>query len=144
MQKNTLNTTKSYQNSYYKTNIIIKITDIVKVGGINYMIDDINGNSLTGTDMYGNEKSFFFDDIQSIRFHSNQQKNIYDFLKLNEKQLLENTLKDINEKLNNSKLSLSKTNNLKKLKKSTLKKLNNLGADLSANQKSNSLFEQTA
>lgn len=129
MQKNTLNTTKSYQNSYDKTNIIIKITDIVKVDGINYMIDDINGNSLTGTDMYGNEKSFFFDDIQSIRFHSNQQKNIYDFLKLNEKQLLENTLKDINEKLNSSKLSLSKTNNLKKLKKSTLKKLNNLKND---------------
>jgi hypothetical protein len=106
--------------------LIIKNNDIVKVDNHHYMVESINNNVFTGTDMYGNKLDFFIDDVQKIVFDSNQQTNIIDFLKNNEKQLLIDTLKDVTQKLKSNTLPLTKIKALKQLKKSTLEKLNKL------------------
>lgn len=127
--KTNLSRTQSFNNSVPKTKQLIKNNDIVKVNSHHYMVESINNNVFTGTDMYGNKIDFFIDDVQKIVFDSNQQTNIIDFLKNNEIKLLEDTLKDVTQKLKSNTLTLTKIKTLKQLKKSTLEKLNQLNIE---------------
>jgi HKD family nuclease len=117
---------QSFDISVPQTNQLIKNNDIVKVDNHHYMVESINNNVFTGIDMYGNKLDFFIDEVQKIVFDSNQQTNIIDFLKNNEKQLLIDTLKDVTQKLKSNTLPITKIKALKQLKKSTLEKLNKL------------------
>jgi hypothetical protein len=95
---------------------IVKVDDVVRVQNKHYMIDSINNNALTGTDIYGNKKDFFFDDIEKIVFDSAQQSSIQDFLTDTKLKDYEKNLKDVKEKLNDINTPLSLIKNLKNLK----------------------------
>jgi hypothetical protein len=124
---NSCNSSKRfYQKEPNNSNIIIKVNDIVKVSNRHYMIDSINNNAFTGTDMHGNTRNLFLNDIQSIIFDSSKQTTIEDYLSNNELEMLKNSLTDINTKLKETFRLLTSIKNLKTLKRKILIKINNI------------------
>lgn len=126
MQIFTLSNTKSYQNNDDKTIQLIKPNDIVRAKRKHYMIDSVNNNALTGTDMYGNKLNFFIDDVEKIIFDSSKQTTIETFLQEDKLQNFRNSLSNINNYLQSDSLNLKRIKDLKKLRIKIKKQINDL------------------
>jgi len=126
MQISTLSNTKSYQNKDDKTNQLIKPNDIVRAKRKHFMIDSVNNNALTGTDMYGNKLDFFIEDVEKIIFDSSKQTTIETFLQEDKLQNFRNSLSNINNYLQSDSLNLKRIKDLKKLRIKIKKQINDL------------------